>query len=163
MCQVSPIPAAEPGILRRLRLDALRDSPDAFLHTLKQEESYGEADWAAEFTRGHWYAGFHRGTPVGLLGTTREDGMPSHECYLEFMWVHPDHRRTGMALRMLHEVLRRLRLAGVRTAFLWIMDSNSAAEALYKGIGFVGTGIVESLPDGRTEAQLRLDLARPPD
>lgn len=146
--------------LRNIRLAALQDSPDAFLATYEQQARYTEDQWRAEFSRGGWHVGFEASQPVGLLGVTREPQMPVHECYLEYMWVDPGCRGRGVALEMLTAVLEVLRAAGVRTAFLWVLDGNDVAMRLYKRAGFIRTNHRQPLKarPGRSEERLRLNL-----
>ena len=149
--------------LRDIRLAGLRESPQAFLSTYQREIVYHEDRWRAEFTRGKWYIGILAGRPISLLGITRGPGVPIHECYLEYLWVSPEYRRSGIALGMLTAVLRRLQASAVRTAFVWVLDDNEAARHLYERIGFVSSNHRQPLPErpGSSEEKLMLTL-RPP-
>lgn len=148
-------------MLRDIRLNALQDSPESFLSTYEREILYGEEQWRAEFARGEWNIGLLGTQPVSLLGATREDNMMLDQCYLEYMWVAPKCRRSGLALRMLAVVLDRLRARGVRTVYLWVLDGNEPAARLYKSAGFVSTSLRQPLPadPGRSEEQMHLSLA----
>ena len=149
--------------LRHIRLTALLESPHTFLATYEQEDGYGEDRWRAEFARGDWTIGFLDGRPVSLIGTTRETHTPPGQCYIEYLWVAPECRRTGLASSMLTSVLDRLRAAGVQTAFLWVLNGNDPATRLYKQLGFVSTNRRQLLPADptRSEELLRLDLPGP--
>jgi ribosomal protein S18 acetylase RimI-like enzyme len=146
--------------LRDVRLLALQDSPRAFLASYEREKDYGERRWRAEFGRGNWTVGFVKDEPVSLVGATREPGTPAHQRYLEYLWVSPVCRRSGIARAMLTVVIDRLRVAGVRTVFLWVLDGNDAAARLYQGMGFVSTNDRQSLPahPAHGEERMRLDL-----
>jgi ribosomal protein S18 acetylase RimI-like enzyme len=146
--------------LRDIRLSALHESPHAFLSTYEREKEYGEAQWRAEFIRGNWNIGILKNRPVSLLGATREPDTPAHECYLEYLWVSPEHRRSGVALSMLTVVLGRLQTSGVRTVFLWVLDGNETAMRLYKRAGFVCSDYRQPLPShpGRCEERMHLNL-----
>ncbi len=147
--------------LRNMRLAALRDSPEAFLSTYQQEIDYDADRWRAEFVRGNWYIGIRASRPVSLLGVTHEPGMPI-ECYLEYLWVPPERRRSGIAHWMLIAILARLRAAAVRTASVWVLDGNEAARHLYERIGFVSSNHRQPLAarPGRSEEKLILTLGR---
>ena len=146
--------------LRDIRLFALRESPEAFLSTYGRERTYGDARWQEEFGRGDWWVGYQGAEAVSLLGVTREPHTPAHECYLEYLWVAPRHRRSGIALSMLNAILGHLRSAGVRTVFLWVLDGNEAARSLYKRLGFVSSNHRQPLPGrpGRSEERMQLEL-----
>jgi ribosomal protein S18 acetylase RimI-like enzyme len=147
--------------LRNIRLAALQESPDAFLSTYQQEVVYDSDRWRTEFDRGNWYVGIRAGAPVSLLGVTRGTGTPIHECYLEYLWVAPEHRRSGIASGMLTAILERLRTAAVGTTFVWVIDGNEAARHLYERIGFVSSSYRQPLTarPGRSEEKLILPLA----
>ncbi|HEY4993216.1 MAG TPA: GNAT family N-acetyltransferase [Nakamurella sp.] len=143
-----------------IRLRALRESPESFLSTFERETSYGEEQWRAECARGEWNIGFVGAEEVSLLGATRELGTPVNQCYLEYLWVAPSCRRSGLARQILGVVLDRLKTAGVRTVFLWVLDGNEGAAQLYKRIGFVSTNHRQPLEadPGRSEERMRLNL-----
>jgi ribosomal protein S18 acetylase RimI-like enzyme len=159
--EINPLDPDEWLTLRNIRLAALRESPHAFLATYEQQKDYNEDRWRGEFDRGCWFAALDEGRPLCLLGVTRDPSIPADACYLEYVWVAPQHRGRGVALVMLTGILDRLRAAGLRTAFLWVLDGNDAAMRLYKRAGFIRSNHREPLPDrpGRFEERLHLNLA----
>ena len=50
--------------------------------------------------------------------------------------VHPDHRRRGLATRVIVELLDWAGSLGATTAWLHVETHNAAAIALYEGLGF---------------------------
>lgn len=150
--------------LRKIRLSALRESPHAFLSTYQKESGYDELRWRREFARGDWYIGIARtksaDTQVGIAGVTRERGTPDHQCFLEYIWVVPEFRRQGVAFNMINEVLDRLKLTGVQTVFLWVLDGNDAAMHLYELLGFVRCNHRQPLKElpGRSEELMQFHL-----
>jgi RimJ/RimL family protein N-acetyltransferase len=146
--------------LRDVRLAALLDSPGTFLSTHARERLYEDRHWRAEFDRGDWYVGFVDGTPVSLVGVTRDADTPDEARYFEYLWVAPGHQRRGVALRMIQVALDRLSVDGIRTVFLWVLDGNQVALRVYERAGFVRTNRSHPVEDrpGRTEELLRLDL-----
>jgi ribosomal protein S18 acetylase RimI-like enzyme len=153
---------AEWSILREARLIALRDSPGSFLSSYEKEYAYEEAQWRAEFARGEWLIIVDDGSrlPTALIGITRFGDIPPAERYLEYLWVSPESRRAGVASRLIQAVLKRLRDNGVAAAWLWILDGNSSARALYKKLGFVSTNERQPLKEDpeRFEERMRLGL-----
>jgi len=132
--------------LRNIRLSALRDDPLAFLATYESEAAYDEQRWRLEFSRGEWNIMLADDKEVGLLGVTREPGMSSQEWYLEYLWVTPEFRRSGVASLLLGTVLDRLRDTGVHTVWLYILDGNDRARSLYQRFGFQSTNKWQELP-----------------
>jgi ribosomal protein S18 acetylase RimI-like enzyme len=147
--------------LKRLRLRALKDSPDCFLSVHAVERQYPDDRWTAEFERGDWYAGMSGHADVSLIGVTSEPGMPESERYIEYMWVARGFRRHGVGEYTLKEVLGILRASGVKVVYLWVLDGNVAAAELYRKVGFAFTGVVQPLAarPGRSEQQMMLALA----
>jgi ribosomal protein S18 acetylase RimI-like enzyme len=131
-----------------------------FLSTYDREKSYSENQWRAEFIRGDWNIGLVKEMPVSLLGVTHEFNAPALERYLEYLWVAPECRRSGIARSVLTAVLGRLRHSGIRTVFLWVLDGNELAMHLYKTVGFSSTNHRQPLPahPARSEERMRLDL-----
>ena len=146
--------------LKRIRLRALKDSPDCFLSVHAVEQRLPAEQWVAEFERGDWYAGMSRHADVSLIGVTREPEMPESERYIEYMWVARKSRRQGIGEHMLKEVLGFLRASGVKVVYLWVLDGNVPAAELYRKAGFAFTGVVQPLAarPGRSEHQMMLAL-----
>jgi len=147
--------------LRDLRLAALLDSPEMFLSTYDHESGFSHDQWRAEFERGEWHACHASGRLIGLLGITREPDTPTDLRYLEYLWVSPTYRRSGIAHHMLSFALDTLRATGIRTVLLWVLDGNDSAVRLYQKLGFVKTDYSQRLAErpGRIEEQMMLTLA----
>jgi ribosomal protein S18 acetylase RimI-like enzyme len=147
--------------LQAIRLAALRDEPAAFLSRHEQEVSWNERQWRQEFSRGQWNGVRANDEEIGLLGVTREKTTPERECYLEYLWVASEFRRTGVGSLLLSTVLDRLRDSGVRTVWLYVLDGNYRALRLYQRFGFQSTNERQLLPDhpagGEELMKLRLD------
>jgi ribosomal protein S18 acetylase RimI-like enzyme len=152
---------AEWRILMEIRLRALRDSPHSFLSTYELESAYDERRWRREFHRGRWTIGAAAGRAVGLLGETT-GGVAADERYLEYLWIAPGHRRSGLGRTLLTTVLGQLRAVGVRTVYLWVLDGNERASSLYRRVGFASTGLRQPLAGrlGISEERYSLDLGR---
>jgi ribosomal protein S18 acetylase RimI-like enzyme len=150
--------------LREVRLSALSESPHAFLSTYEEESKYDESKWQTEFVRGDWYVGMIRvgsaDKPVSIAGITRESGTPAHQRFLQYVWVAPEFRRQGVAFNMISEVLDRLKLSGVRTVLLGVLDENGSAMRLYLRLGFVSCNHRQPLEDfpGHSEELMQLHL-----
>jgi ribosomal protein S18 acetylase RimI-like enzyme len=144
--------------LRNIRLAALRDDPAAFLASHEREAAYKRKRWRQEFSRGEWNVMLAGRERIGLLGVTREPGMPRQECYLEYLWVAPGFRRSGVASKLLRTVLDRLRDEGVHTVWLYVLNGNQVAMSLYEGFGFERTYEPQPLPDHPAGSEERMKL-----
>ena len=68
-------------------------------------------------------------------------GVPQGDWYgIYCMAVLPEFRRRGLAGRVLRELLRRGHESGARQAYLAVVESNTAARALYERAGFTVAG-----------------------
>ncbi|HEY2689437.1 MAG TPA: GNAT family N-acetyltransferase [Streptosporangiaceae bacterium] len=144
--------------LRDVRLSALRDHPSAFLASHEREAAYDEQRWRQEFSRGEWNILQADDKQIGLLGVTREWTMPLQECYLEFLWVAPDFRRSGVGSKLLRTVLDRLRDSGVHTVWLYILNGNQDAMRFYQRFGFQSTNERHLLPGHPAGSEERMKL-----
>ena len=146
--------------LREIRLAALKEHPEGFLASHEREAAFAERRWRLEFLRGEWNVMLADDEDIGLLGVTREPDMSSQECYLEYLWVTPGFRRSGVASMLLRTVLDRLRDSEVHTVWLWILNGNERARRLYQRFGFQATNERQPLPDhpARSEERMRLRL-----
>jgi ribosomal protein S18 acetylase RimI-like enzyme len=147
-------------VLKDLRLTALAESPMKFLATSGEEILYAPEQWIAEFDRGSWYICEDGVDPVGLIGIAYESEKPYDGYNLEYLWVAPDCRHSGIASDLVANALMQLREAHCEIAYLWIIDGNDEAMRLYKRVGFVSTNERQELPDrpGQYEERMMLDL-----
>lgn len=147
---------AEWRLLRDVRLDALKDSPTAFLSSYEDEAGYGDEAWADQFDGGEWLVDVSAaGTVLAVVGATTGPDIDPDDRYLSHLWVAPAARRTGLATELVGEMLRHLRASGRRRAWLWVLDGNDAARALYRKLGFVSTEIRQSLQADPTRYEER--------
>lgn len=129
---------------RALRLQALRDAPRAFIETLAGAEARDEAGWRARIrpsaTGRYLVARDADDTWVAAMTVyTAEDRV-----WLVGVWVHPDHRGTGLAERMLRAQLEYVRTTlGAARLWLHVGGDNPRARRLYERVGFRATGEVE--------------------
>lgn len=126
-------------VVRRLRLQAVQDAPDAFETTLEREQARSDADWSAWLEERATFILEHDGEAKGLVA-----GVPHREdptaVYLIAMWVDPTARGTGGSDALVAAVLGWAAAQGARTVCLDVGKSNEAAYRLYARQGFRATG-----------------------
>jgi GNAT superfamily N-acetyltransferase len=144
-------------LLRDVRLQALKDSPAAYMSSYETEVTWTEASWRRSFANALWVVPRSRRRIVGLARSLRVDGRPPDERHLEAVWVEPRHRRTGV-MRAILRYLTELE-PEVHDWLLWVLDHNADAYLVYERLGFEPTGERQLLGDasGRTEVRLRLE------
>jgi len=87
------------------------------------------------------------------------------EAHILNLCVHPVARRSGIAWRMLHELLEVAAGAGMDTAFLEVRPSNAGAITLYEQAGFARVGERPGYypaPFGREDALIMARALLPP-
>ncbi len=63
------------------------------------------------------------------------------ECHLLNVCVHSDWQRQGLGRKLVRRLLNLAIQHGAETAFLEVRQSNTAARALYRRLGFVEVGV----------------------
>lgn len=149
--------------LRDLRLVALKDSPASFLSTYDKELDYDEPRWRLEFSRGECIVVERQKASVGLIGITSGSDIPSTDRYLEYLWIAPESRRSGVATELVKTLFKLLDAAGTPAVWLWILDGNEPARRLYEKCGFVSTYERQpALASSLCEERMRLELKKKP-
>jgi ribosomal protein S18 acetylase RimI-like enzyme len=146
--EIRTLTTNEWAILRDTRFASLRDAPEAFTSTVEREEHYAPEVW--QLRTGASAIAFADGEPAGIVGWVRPEGL---DCtFLVGMWVHPAHRRRGIASGLVDHVVAAT--SGERL-LLHVLPTNQPAEALYRSSGFVADGTEEF--DGVMALRMRHD------
>ncbi|HKP58741.1 MAG TPA: GNAT family N-acetyltransferase [Polyangiales bacterium] len=129
-------------LARALRLRALQESPDAFAATYAEEHGMADALWQARArsnAAGIDTAGFlavEGEREVGLAVGVRKASAVE----LNAMWVAPEARRHGAARALIEAVAAWAVEIGATELSLEVTHTSHAAQALYRGFGFVESG-----------------------
>ncbi len=146
-------------ILRRLRLAAMTDSPEAFGSSYEREAARTSDDWARWIANGSTFlAESTAGVPNGLAAAIpdRDDRAVVH---LMAMWVGPDARGTGAADALIAAVVRWARAHGARTVRLAVEKQNARARRVYARNGFAATGReTAGTRPGMIEVEMEVEL-----
>lgn len=147
---------------RRLRLDALRDSPQAFGASYDDELALPDEHWMgrlreAEEGRSVSLFAEHDGELVGMIGAFFEAGPEVATVVAVF--VRSKFRGRGIGRMLVDAVLDRLReMHGTERAKPLVNVDQAPALALYRGAGFVDAGKERiRLGDGRIYDELVLE------
>jgi RimJ/RimL family protein N-acetyltransferase len=133
---------------RRCRIDALRESPSAFLSSFEEEEDRTVAMMRERLekqqaSQGVTFAAFDGERAVGLTGIFREERLQRrHKMYIVSVYVRPEHRGTGIGHALVQAAIDYARTVdGVSHVELSVSHDNTAAKALYATHGFISWGI----------------------
>ncbi len=145
--------------LRDLRLQALADTPHAYLETFFHAVSQTEDDWRlrARRSEGPDQVGFAAVDGDRWVGTMRailEDGKP----VLQSVFVVPSHRgrQHGVADALLDAVESWVGAGGFGELFLCVHADNRRAQALYRRRGYAFTGVRTPYPLDPTQDELEM-------
>jgi RimJ/RimL family protein N-acetyltransferase len=147
------------GVLRALRLQALRDSPEAFSSTYERELARTTEDWQRWIAPGVTFLLETGGEPGGLVASIRDPKEPS-VVHLMAMWVHPRLRGTGAAEVLVFSVKDWAAEIGATQVRLKVVESNHQARRCYERAGFRLTGqrgVIERTGGVEIEMACKLD------
>jgi GNAT superfamily N-acetyltransferase len=150
-------------LLRRVRLEALRDAPSAFSSTFDLEAGRTDAEWverAVAGSRGRDRATFFAMVDdlvVGLVGGFRPQAS-STAVEMVSMWVAPDARRSGVGAALVDAV--RAWAVETEAMSIWagVMLGNDAAQRLYSSKGFAERGSIMPLASDASRSEVRVEL-----
>ncbi|PCC73064.1 Ribosomal protein S18 acetylase RimI [Nannocystis exedens] len=138
--------------LRTLRLEALRDAPDAFGGTLEDAATRPADDWRRQLVDLATFFAVEEGRDVGMARAARHPSEPGTGELLS-MWVAPAARGHGVGDALIAAIVDWARGEGLRRLVLDVGDANGPAVALYARNGFVATGNTGTLPPPRTHVR----------
>ena len=155
---------------RSVRLAALRESPEAFVATLEEEQAFDESVWRDRMKRSERLVAEAEGEMVGVvsIGQAREEGEDAeHVGELFGLWVAPQYRGTGVATLLVEEGANEARRHGSTHLVYWVGTDNGRAVAFASGTGFRPTDFrrpmgVHSAADGEEEIAMILSLHQDP-
>jgi ribosomal protein S18 acetylase RimI-like enzyme len=162
--EVQQVQAADWEELRKLRLRALADAPNAFASTLEKEAAFPDDVWRQRTQGGPASATFivrADGVGVGMAAVIAEPAAPGR-MQLVGMWVDPQHRRRGIAQTLISQAVRWSRDHQARELILWVAEDNTAARLLYARAGFRPAAACQPLPSNPAVDELLLRLPLDP-
>ncbi len=125
---------------RTVRLDALQESPDAFVASLDEEKGYDEDFWRLRLQRSERLLAEVDGRTVGVasVGQSKAEGEEENPRVAELfgLWVAPDARGTGVATRLVQAGADTARRQGRSHLAYWVGTDNGRAVAFASGFGF---------------------------
>ena len=131
---------------REIRLEGLRDSPEAFSSDYGENARFPLETFAQRIAaeRDRWVLGaFDRDALVGVAGYMRHQGAKvNHRAMVWGMYVTPRVRGRGIGAELLGRLIAQARSEpGLEQLALSVTVGNASARKLYARVGFVGCGI----------------------
>lgn len=144
MITIRRLKQGEAGLYRELRLEALRESPEAFGTTLAEalardgQSWTDQADGSASGTDRATFVAVASDRLAGLAALYRDAGDPGMGELIQ-MWVAPEWRGGPVAGELLGAIFRWAGENGFSRVSAEVMAGNARALGFYRKCGFTGT------------------------
>jgi GNAT superfamily N-acetyltransferase len=125
--------------LRSIRLEALRDTPEAYGSTYEESVLWSDAQWKNAASTRLYYFADRDGDVVGMVSGGFNEGSPGTR-WLYGMYVTPSERGSGTAALLVKTIADWARVHGVGEIYLHVGSSVPRARAFYEKVGFRPTG-----------------------
>jgi ribosomal protein S18 acetylase RimI-like enzyme len=155
---------------RQLRLEALQDSPLAFVEQYAESLAQPDEFWLDRATRGAagesavTFVAVRAGELVGKATCFVEPDVP--ECvsaHVVGVYVTPKFRGSGVAEGVVGAAVRWAREErGADRVRLFVHETNQRAMAFYRRLGFATTGATVAYPPDPTYTEYEMELVRVP-
>ncbi len=126
----------EAVLYREIRLEGLKQAPDAFSSTFEREDAMPLSWFEERMVKGKVFAVFVDGTLMGVAGYRPQEGTKvCHKALLWGMYLRPAARGLGLGERLI-EAIAAHACSRVEQLQLGVADGNEAALRLYRKTGF---------------------------
>ena len=150
-------------LIKRIRLEMLADSPDAYITTLDEASAFPDELWMERAERGA--AGEEQATFVGIaddgapvamaVGLNRPQGR-TKVLVIVSVFVTPSFRGTSLAPRLMMATETWGAGWGAPRSTLWVAETNPRARAFYRKIGYRETRDRMPMVQGSPRIEIRL-------
>ena len=139
--QIRRLETSDSALYRDIRLEALKQNPEAFGSTFEKENGEPLSWFEAVVSRTDIFGAFLDGTLVGIAGyVAQESSKQAHKAVLWGMYVRPAARNSGLGKKLVAAVLIHAR-GRVEMVQLTVVSENEGARRLYSTLGFVEYGL----------------------
>lgn len=125
---------------RRIRLEALQNSPEAFASSYEEEKSRQVEKYMKSFQSKNSFTigAFENGKIFGIITLIKEPLFKlKHKANIVAMYVRPEKRGIGLGKYLLIEVIKKANiLEGIEQINLTVVTKNETAKRLYSSMGF---------------------------
>lgn len=137
---IRPLAPIDAASFRNIRLEALKENPEAFASTFEQEKNQSQRWFEERITNSDIFGAFSKDELLGVVAFRRNEGSKmNHKAILWGMYVRPKARNAGLGSRLIEAILKHS-VERVEQLQLNVVSENKAALRLYKNAGFVEYG-----------------------
>ncbi len=148
MIEVRKLTVEDAEQYREIRLQSLRDHPEAFAASFDEERKATVADMREKLKKrnrpNNFIAGAFAGDDlVGVVGFYQyTQKKMRHKGYIWGMYVGRDYQGRGVGTKLLNYVKKQAReLSGLEQVILTVASRNTRAKRLYEKVGFETYGL----------------------
>ena len=130
--------------LKQIRLESLRESPDAFGWSYALAAKLTDDEWSARASGKDYpkfFLALENEKPVGIIGCV----IDKQEYCLISMWVAPASRNLGVGKQLVDELFLHAKESGYNKISLMVAPENKSACRLYAKCGFEFVDVKEPL------------------
>lgn len=138
---ITKLPATRWQDYKKLRLEAVADSPESFTTTAQETLSTPDEEWQ-EKIHTMFFAVTENDEVIGMAGCYFEDKEKlAHIAHVVSVFVHPDHRGKGIGKQLVQVLLSDAKSnAHVKKIELGVVVTQKVARQLYESLGFKKVG-----------------------
>lgn len=124
-----------------IRLEALKNSPDAFASSYEEEKNKPTEYYKSRFTaptNTFTYGAFEGSELIGVVTLVKEQLIKlRHRANIVAMYIKPEKRGSGIGKAMLLKVIEKAeKLDSIEQLYLSVVTTNASAKNLYSSCGF---------------------------
>lgn len=134
--------------LRKIRLRALQDAPDAFEASYEETAARPAESWARQLADLATFVAVEGDRDVAMVRGGPHEAV-ADTAYLISMWVAPEARGRGVGEALIDALARWAKAAGYARVVLDVGTHNRYASALYIRAGFTAVNEPRALPPPR--------------
>ncbi|WP_313415849.1 GNAT family N-acetyltransferase [Stenotrophomonas sp.] len=141
---IRPLSEGDADMLWDARLQALRESPAAFLSTLDEAAGDSSQVMRVQLTDPHtrYFGAFDQTQLAGFLRYVRPVRLARrHTAEIHSVHVGAAHRGHGIARKLFLAAFAAARTDGIESLTLTVLADNAAAQGLYESLGFTESGV----------------------
>lgn len=128
------------AMYRELRLEALKNNPEAFSSSFAEEKEYPIEKYKDRLTQEHFYTfgAFMENELKGVVTLIVETKIKiKHRATIVAMYVNSSNRKCGIGKSLISEVIKKANdIKAVEQIYLTVNSSNTPAKKLYQSFGF---------------------------
>jgi RimJ/RimL family protein N-acetyltransferase len=142
LVQMRRLDAHDVASYREIRLEGLKNHPEAFSSSWEDENGKPDAWWADRLETNTVFGGWIGSSPLlGVAGLRVHSAVKlRHKDMLWGMYVRPEARGTGLAASLVQRVIEEAQ-SFVEEICLTVVASNAAAHRVYLAAGFEQYGL----------------------